>query len=82
MAEVAALITALQALANMIATMRSPAVPLQISDPLSEDQPFKLATRLGAHNFADVYKGFKKSWDGDVPSFPSVVVKLCLRAAE
>jgi len=82
MEEAAALMTVLQALTNIIATMRAPAAPLPIFEPFSEDQPFNLTTSLGAQTFADVCKGFKEPWDGKVSSFPYFVVKLSLRVAE
>ena len=66
----------------MIATMRAPAAPLPVFDPFSEDQPFNLATRLGAQAFSDVCEGLKEHWDGNVSSFPSFVVKIYLREAE
>ena len=59
MVENAALITALHALTNMIATMRASAVSLPIFDPFSEDHPFNLSTRLGARSFSDICEGLK-----------------------
>jgi len=82
MVEAVALITALQALAYMIATMKAPVAALTIFDHFSEDQSFNLATYLDAQTFADVCKGFKEPWDGNVFSFPFAVVKLLLRAVE
>jgi len=66
----------------MIVKMRAPSVILPVLDPFSEDQPFNLATRLDAQNFADVCEGLKEHWDSIISSFPSFVVKLRLFTSE
>ena len=66
MVDNAALITALYALTTMITTMRAPATPLPIFNPFSEDQPFNLATYLGAQAVADVCEELKEPLDSSV----------------
>ena len=81
-ANMVAMTAAITALTNMIATIRAPARPPPVHDPVQSDVPFDLLTRAASQAYAELCSPLDDEWNGHVKTFPSFIISLQERAAE
>ena len=60
-----ALTNAIQTLIYKIAAMPVPPVTPAVYDPYAVNQPFNIATRVGAQAYTDASAPFDELWDGN-----------------